>query len=206
MIRFTCSGCQKHLKAPEDKAGTTVDCPRCRKPVRIPAASTREQNVIASVLPENPVTASLPSAPLSLTILSQLQDHTIHEPEKTSGPACPIFDPIVDARIAEQAQRTRHQKSRSGYGLVVGILVVAAIAIAILAYQSFPKSRSSEVSISYEARISYDGQGTRRIEEKMKVSEASGDWMVISGAVVGLAIVALVARLHFRKNQRPGVD
>lgn len=36
MIRFACPACQAVIKAPDERAGATAPCPRCRKPVRIP--------------------------------------------------------------------------------------------------------------------------------------------------------------------------
>lgn len=39
MIRFACSSCKSVMEAPENKAGAAVSCPRCKKPLRIPAAA-----------------------------------------------------------------------------------------------------------------------------------------------------------------------
>jgi hypothetical protein len=37
VIRFECPNCDKHLKAPEEKAGATVVCPRCERLCMIPS-------------------------------------------------------------------------------------------------------------------------------------------------------------------------
>jgi hypothetical protein len=39
VIRFRCPQCDKTLKVPDNKSGTTVLCPRCREACRIPAES-----------------------------------------------------------------------------------------------------------------------------------------------------------------------
>lgn len=36
MIRFSCPVCQKHLKAPDNKGGVKVDCPKCGQRLQIP--------------------------------------------------------------------------------------------------------------------------------------------------------------------------
>lgn len=38
MIRFACSSCKSVMEAPDNKAGTTVACPRCKQALRVPAA------------------------------------------------------------------------------------------------------------------------------------------------------------------------
>ena len=40
MIRFSCPGCQKTLKAPANGAGRTVTCPRCGQRMTVPATNS----------------------------------------------------------------------------------------------------------------------------------------------------------------------
>ncbi len=40
MLRFPCPRCGHHLKAPENRAGTTVLCRQCMEPCRVPAPPT----------------------------------------------------------------------------------------------------------------------------------------------------------------------
>lgn len=35
-IRFTCSGCQQSLEAPEDMGGDIIECPTCQQQITIP--------------------------------------------------------------------------------------------------------------------------------------------------------------------------
>jgi len=42
MIRFTCPHCGSRLDAKEEIAGQTRKCPKCRNPVTVPAAATRQ--------------------------------------------------------------------------------------------------------------------------------------------------------------------
>src|SRR5947207_11297239 len=43
MIRFRCNHCQANLEVPDDKPGMQRNCPRCKKPVRVPAAAARPE-------------------------------------------------------------------------------------------------------------------------------------------------------------------
>src|SRR5438105_9025445 len=38
MVRFACPSCNATLKAPEERAGARVNCPRCGQPLEVPAA------------------------------------------------------------------------------------------------------------------------------------------------------------------------
>lgn len=59
-IRVVCSSCGKGIKAPDEYAGRTVNCPGCKSPIRIPPS-------LPPLMPEaNPVPPSTPSGASSV--------------------------------------------------------------------------------------------------------------------------------------------
>jgi DNA-directed RNA polymerase subunit RPC12/RpoP len=51
MMRFHCPKCQTALKAPEERAGARVKCPRCGSPVQLPGRSASHPPAVAEVTP-----------------------------------------------------------------------------------------------------------------------------------------------------------
>lgn len=51
MFRFVCFYCQKVLKTREDKVGVIIHCPRCKKPLQVPAPPGQEKRVLPPLPP-----------------------------------------------------------------------------------------------------------------------------------------------------------
>lgn len=62
-IRFQCSSCNFGLSAPDDKAGVSVKCPKCKGPVEIPWPVEAVEEVM-DVLPAEPIQEVLPAHPM----------------------------------------------------------------------------------------------------------------------------------------------
>lgn len=79
MIRFACSSCKSVMEAPESKAGAAVSCPRCKKPLRIPAAAggkagatpAKPASVVPVVAVPVAVSATAPSTSPAGTLLQK---------------------------------------------------------------------------------------------------------------------------------------
>src|SRR5262245_60729369 len=64
MIRFACPGCNKVLKAPENKVGAKSSCPYCGQRVQVPAPVVRRRTVLGRLLPHRPpVLVAKPAPP-----------------------------------------------------------------------------------------------------------------------------------------------
>ena len=59
-IEFVCPWCTQDISADEKKTGTTIECPQCNFPVKVPAKSTHEPP--PSLPPSSPSSADTPAS------------------------------------------------------------------------------------------------------------------------------------------------
>jgi hypothetical protein len=96
MIRFSCSSCGNPVSAPEDCAGRETFCPKCRKPLTVPAPQP----------PAAPITKEKPAAPLPDWVGGSLPD----KGGKARPPARPAI--VGSAGKSGPRQPVRAQSSK----------------------------------------------------------------------------------------------
>jgi DNA-directed RNA polymerase subunit RPC12/RpoP len=134
MIRFACPNCGKHLKAPEERAGQKVSCPRCSQrllipshvppaPVRLPNEGKREE---IKPLPAQPP-ADLGERD-DVVLLGLREDvHTVVPPPRRS-------EPVRDGPAGPPHTKAYGYKAllvAAALGAIAGGTLVGAVAILI---------------------------------------------------------------------------
>ena len=96
-IQFVCPWCTQDISADETKTGTTIECPHCNFPVKVPAKSTHEPP--PSLPPSSPSPADTPASGL---------DSAVSEPPlPPASPPQPAQVPLKRREILKAAIKER---------------------------------------------------------------------------------------------------
>jgi tetratricopeptide (TPR) repeat protein/DNA-directed RNA polymerase subunit RPC12/RpoP len=96
-IQFVCPWCTQNISADETKAGTTIECPHCNRPVKVPAKPTHEPP--PSLPPSSPSSADTPASGL---------DSAVSEPPlPPASPPQPAGVPLTRREILKAAIKER---------------------------------------------------------------------------------------------------
>ena len=127
-IQFVCPWCTQDISADETKTGTTIECPQCNFPVKVPAKSTHE-----------PPPSLSPSSPSSADTPASGSDSAVSEPPlPPASPPQPAGVPLTRRAIlkaaikerqagkpAEEVYKTYQGQVRPNNALAVAIASVA---------------------------------------------------------------------------------
>jgi hypothetical protein len=166
-VRFSCPACQQLLSVSSRKAGSLVNCPKCKRPIHVPAEDAEQAKIPVTAKAEaaapptkQPSGKSKPKPPAPAA--PRLSDIIVYDDIAAVLGSTPVITPTAAKRVPDEPAIDRSLVSITRRTLYVQAAMIAVVSLAVFACGYFigRGARAPEVPLAALKPVPVQGRVT----------------------------------------------